>query len=386
MKKRIVQAFITAALISTLVATPVFATPSVDDMKQDKEATQNEVDSLQEQLSNTLNKISELEDNMSKKQSEIDKANLDLEESIVKQDEQYEAMKLRIKYMYEEGTGSFLETLFSAESFSDLVNKAQYIQEVHTYDREKLDEYVATTKKVESLMTSLKEEATELQEMQVSLETEKANLNSTIESKQTEIALLDQKIQDAIAAQQEAERKAKEEREAQLAAAQQAAQQAASNNTGNNTDSNNGNNTGNTGNTGNNGTGGNNGNNGGSSGYVPPQGTDGWAVVAYARQFLGNPYVLGGNSLTNGIDCSGFTQQIYAAFGVSLGRVDSDQAYAGVEIPLSEAQAGDLLCYYGHVGIYNGTGGIIHASSPSVGIVEWSNCQYRPLKCVRRVL
>ena len=375
MKKRIVQAFVAAVLVSALVVTPVFATPSVDDMKQDKEATQSEVDSLQEQLSSTLNKISELEENMSKKQTEIDKANIDLEESIVKQNEQYEAMKLRIKYMYEEGTGSFLETLLSAKSFSDLVNKAEYIQEVHTYDREKLDEYVETTRKVENLMVSLKEEATELQEMQVSLETEKANLNSTIESKQTEIAQLDQKIQDAIAAQQEAERKAREEREAQLAAAQQAAQQAASNNTGNN--ANNSNNSGNSG---------NNGNSGGSSNYVPPQGTDGWAVVAYARQFLGNPYVYGGNSLTDGIDCSGFTQQIYAAFGVSLGRVDSDQAYAGVEVPLSQAQAGDLLCYYGHVGIYNGTGGIIHASSPEVGIVEWADCQYRPLKCVRRVL
>lgn len=375
MKKRIVQAFVAAVLVSALVVTPVFATPSVDDMKQDKAATQSEVDSLQEQLSSTLNKISELEENMSKKQTEIDKANIDLEESIVKQNEQYEAMKLRIKYMYEEGTGSFLETLLSAKSFSDLVNKAEYIQEVHTYDREKLDEYVETTRKVENLMVSLKEEATELQEMQVSLETEKANLNSTIESKQTEIAQLDQKIQDAIAAQQEAERKAREEREAQLAAAQQAAQQAASNNTGNN--ANNSNNSGNSG---------NNGNSGGSSNYVPPQGTDGWAVVAYARQFLGNPYVYGGNSLTDGIDCSGFTQQIYAAFGVSLGRVDSDQAYAGVEVPLSQAQAGDLLCYYGHVGIYNGTGGIIHASSPEVGIVEWADCQYRPLKCVRRVL
>ena len=375
MKKRIVQAFVAAVLVSALVVTPVFATPSVDDMKQDKEATQSEVDSLQEQLSSTLNKISELEENMSRKQTEIDKANIDLEESIVKQNEQYEAIKLRIKYMYEEGTGSFLETLLSAKSFSDLVNKAEYIQEVHTYDREKLDEYVETTRKVENLMVSLKEEATELQEMQVSLETEKANLNSTIESKQTEIAQLDQKIQDAIAAQQEAERKAREEREAQLAAAQQAAQQAASNNTGNN--ANNSNNSGNSG---------NNGNSGGSSNYVPPQGTDGWAVVAYARQFLGNPYVYGGNSLTDGIDCSGFTQQIYAAFGVSLGRVDSDQAYAGVEVPLSQAQAGDLLCYYGHVGIYNGTGGIIHASSPEVGIVEWADCQYRPLKCVRRVL
>lgn len=119
---------------------------------------------------------------------------------------------------------------------------------------------------------------------------------------------------------------------------------------------------------------------------MPPQGTDGAAVVAYARQFLGNPYVLGGNSLTNGIDCSGFTQQIYAKFGVSLGRTDSSQAYAGVEVPLSQAQAGDLLVYYGHVGIYNGTGGIIHASAPGVGIVEWSDCTYRQIRSVRRVL
>ena len=112
----------------------------------------------------------------------------------------------------------------------------------------------------------------------------------------------------------------------------------------------------------------------------------GQAIVDYACQFIGNPYVYGGNSLTNGIDCSGFTQQIYAAFGVSLPRVDSAQALCGVEIPLSQAKAGDLLCYYGHVGIYNGSGGIIHASSPGVGIVEFSNCQYRTLRCVRRVL
>ena len=119
---------------------------------------------------------------------------------------------------------------------------------------------------------------------------------------------------------------------------------------------------------------------------MPPQGSDGWAVVQYARQFIGYPYVYGGNSLTGGIDCSGFTQQIYGAFGVSLPRVDSAQAACGVEIPLSQAQAGDLLCYWGHVGIYNGSGGIIHASAPGVGIVEFSNCQYRSLKCVRRVL
>ena len=110
------------------------------------------------------------------------------------------------------------------------------------------------------------------------------------------------------------------------------------------------------------------------------------SLSSYARQFLGNPYEYGGNSLTNGIDCSGFTQQIYAAFGVSLGRTDTAQASAGVEIPLSPAQAGDLVVYYGPVGIYNGSGGLIHASSPSVEIIESPSCTYRQIRCVRRVL
>ena len=201
---------------------------------------------------------------------------------------------------------------------------------------------------------------------------------------------MDQSIQDAIAARQEAERKAQEEA-AQAAAAAPNTQtnttqnntQQSNNNSNSNSNSGNSNSNNNSSNSGNNSSNNSSSNN---SSYVPPQGRDGAAVVAYARQFIGNPYVYGGNSLTNGIDCSGFTQQIYAAFGVSLPRVDSAQALCGVEIPLSQAKAGDLLCYYGHVGIYNGSGGIIHASSPGVGIVEFSNCQYRTLRCVRRVL
>ena len=186
---------------------------------------------------------------------------------------------------------------------------------------------------------------------------------------------MDQSIQDAIAARQEAERKAQEEAAQAAAAApntqtnttqnntQQSNNNSNSNSNSGNSNSNSNNNSGNSGNNSSNNSSSNN------SSYVPPQGRDGAAVVAYARQFIGNPYVYGGNSLTNGIDCSGFTQQIYAAFGVSLPRVDSEQALCGVEIPLSQAKAGDLLCYYGHVGIYNGSGGIIHASSPGVGIV-----------------
>ena len=384
MKKRIAKVFVTTVLISSLIVSPVFATPSVDDMQEDKAQTQSEVAELQKLLTENLEKINNLEEEITQKEEEINKASVDLEEAIYQQNIQYEAMKLRIKYMYEAGNLNALETFLSAKSFSDLVNQAEYIQNVHSYDRKKLNEYVETKEKVEQLKVSLQEEAEQLQQAEADLDVEREMLNTTIQAKESEIAQLDEEIQSVIAVQQ-----AIAEAAARKVAKQQAAQEAtadnstpdSSNNTGN-TNNNTGNDS-NSNNTGNNNTGNNN--TGGGS-YVPPQGTDGWAVVEYARQFLGNPYVYGGNSLTNGIDCSGFTQQIYAAFGVSLGRTDSAQATAGVEIPLSEARAGDLLVYWGHVGIYNGSGGIIHASSPSVGIVEWSNCQYRTLRCVRRVL
>lgn len=371
MKRRIIQAFIASLLASVLVVTPTFAT-TLEDMKENKAQAENEASSLKEQLVETLDKIEELENSLADKEEEVGEASDKLELAAAKQDKQYKAMKLRIKFMYEEGGTSFLEALFSAESFSDLLNKAAYVQEVHSYDRTKLDEYEAVTVEVEELKNSLEDEYVQMQKMQTELEEEKNSLSATLEEKQFEIAQLDQGIQEEITARQEAERKAREEAERAEAEAETVTPPEQQNppNSGQNEE--------------------NNGNNdNGSSGnqpYVPPQGTDGWAVVAYARQFLGNPYVLGGNSLTDGIDCSGFTQQIYRAFGVSLPRVDSAQATVGVEVPLSQAKAGDLLCYYGHVGIYNGSGGIIHASSPEVGIVEWSNCQYRTLKCVRRIL
>lgn len=383
MRRRMIQAFIATLLVTTLAVTPVFAS-SLEDMQADKAEAESEASSLQEQLTQTLDKIDTLQTDMASKEEEVEQAGQDLEKAAAMQSEQYEAMKLRIKYMYEEGDTSFLEALFSATSFSDLINKAEYIQEVHSYDRTKLNEYEETTKQVETLKEGLDEEYEQLQTMQTELETEKASLSATLDEKQSEIAQLDQSIQDKLAAIQEEERKAQEEA-ARAAAEAEATVTTTQGGTSNGGNTGGGNSGGNSGGGSGNGNSGNESSGNGSS-YVPPQGTDGWAVVAYARQFIGNPYVWGGNSLTNGIDCSGFTQQIYAAFGVSLPRVDSAQATCGVEIPLSQAQAGDLLCYYGHVGIYNGTGGIIHASSPGVGIVEFSNCQYRTLKCVRRVL
>lgn len=111
----------------------------------------------------------------------------------------------------------------------------------------------------------------------------------------------------------------------------------------------------------------------------------GQEVVNYALQFVGNPYVWGGSSLTNGTDCSGFTMAVYAHFGVSLPHYDAAQRSVGIAVgSLSEAQPGDLICYYGHVGIYVGGGQIVHASNPRDGI-KVSSASYRSIAAIRRI-
>lgn len=113
--------------------------------------------------------------------------------------------------------------------------------------------------------------------------------------------------------------------------------------------------------------------------------SNGQAVVDYARQFLGNPYVYGGTSLTSGADCSGFVQSVYKAFGVSLPRNSAAQRNAGYAVSVDEIQPGDLVCYSGHIGIYAGNNTLIHASNERTGITTTSPITYRPILAVRRI-
>ena len=283
-------------------------------------------------------------------------------------------MKERIRYMYENGDSSFLDALVGAQNFADVLNKVENFSKVYDYDRNLLVEYQNTKTEVANLVAQVEEEKQELeenqatyQEQQQQLETLKAEKSSQMENFGSKLAeaqslaaqykqTIDQ--QNAIIAQELAA--AQTVRVTAGASSVANNSSAASSNKKNNTTSSN-------------------------SGSASTGSGSGSAVVNYACQFVGNPYVWGGTSLTNGADCSGFIMSVYAHFGVSLPHSSSAMRGVGREVSVSDMQPGDIVCYSGHVAIYMGGGQIVHASSPSTGIKISGNVHYKTILTVRRI-
>lgn len=337
--RRILAALIT----SSLVVTPVFAAPSVDDLQKSKASAQSEVNSLQSQLQSIVSKITQLEADLTTKGEEIIQAQADLEQAQEDEKTQYAAMKLRIKYMYEAGDATALESLVSSEDFSDLLSKAEYVQSVHGYDREKLEEYVATKQKIADLKDQLETEQSQLESMQTEYETEESNLTTLIDSKQAEVADLDSQIQEAAekAAKEEEERqkKAEEERQKQLQAASQ-------NSTTTNSNSGNSNSSSSSSNKGNS----SSSSSSSSGSYVSG------STVSRAYSALGKPYVWGAAG-PNSFDCSGLVS--FCLTG-RYSHTYSSSDFVGLT-KVSNPQPGDICVRVGHVGVYIGGGQMIHA-------------------------
>lgn len=346
---------ITAVVTSSMIVTPVLAAPSVDDLKKEKASKQNEVSSLQSQLTTLMGKVNTLESELIQTGEDITKAQSDLVVAQKKEKEQYAAMKKRIKYMYEAGNDSAFETLVTSDDFTDLLSKAEYVQNVHSYDRKQLQEYVETKQQISDLKDSLEKDQKELESKQVEYEKQGDNLNNLITSKSSEVANLDSEIQAAAeAAAREAAERAAREAAAKEAERQQAAasnHNAASTSNRNNTTSNRNNTT------------------SSSSASVATKpshsssstttsGTNanGGSIVSRAYSQLGKPYVWGACGPSS-FDCSGFVSYCLTGSYTRLGTTLTFMGWTRVSNP----QPGDVVTTATHCGIYIGNGQMIHA-------------------------
>ena len=338
---KIGKRILAAAVASSVLVTPVFADPSVDDLKKSKESAQNEVSSLQTQLNTVVGKITELESQLSSKGEEIIQAQSDLEDAEAEEQKQYADMKVRIKYMYEAGDQSAVESLVGSEDFSDMVNKAEYVSNVHNYDRQKLQEYVETKQKISDLKDQLEEEQSQLESMQTEYESQESKLDNLIASKQAEVSDLDQQIEEAERKAAEEELKRQQEEAARQAAARQ---QAASNRNNSSSSSSNSSSNSNKGNSSNKGTSNN------APSYVSGD------AVSRAYSALGKPYVWGATG-PNSFDCSGLVS--FCLTG-RYSHTYSSSDFVGLT-KVSNPQPGDICVRVGHVGVYIGGGQMIHA-------------------------
>ncbi len=445
MKKRLSRALITSLVMSSLFLTTVFASPQddIESLESQKSAAEAEASSVNDSLVDLLKNYQALEDDIDNQTVKIEKATDDLAAAQEKEKSQYEDMKLRIKYMYEEGDTSFISALLSAESFSDLLAKSEYVDKVYNYDRDKLKEYVETKEKVQDLKDELEGQEAEMEDMAIEMESQTANLQSTLDSLESQISDFDdqlaeakaaaeaelaaQKAAEEAAAQAEAEAQAQAEaEEAAQAEAEEAAQAEAdatteeeakavdeaakaaeeaekSSNTNaekssstssksSNKSSSSSSKSGSSSSKSNSSSSSSNktstSSSSSSSSSTPSNASLGQQIADKACEYVGGKYVYGGNSLTSGVDCSGFVQQIHKLFGISTPRSSGDIRYGGKGVSWEDKLPGDVICYSGHVAIYIGNNQICHASNsapyPKGGIKISSPANYRTVLAVRR--
>ena len=353
----------------------------INGLKDQQQTTADDIKNKSAKLDEILAAQKKLQTDITSKQAEIEQNQKDLAAAQEKQQEQYDAMKKRIQFMYENSAEDNIWTaIIESNGITDMLNRIEYVSDVYDSDRALMDSYQAAVEQVKEIGTKLDNDMNELTAMQDDYEKQQADVEAAI------VALENQKEQYAsqiAQAQQQADNyqniitaqgKIIQEQEAAAAAAAQAAAARA------NSSSYDGGGAGKGGSiAGDYAAGG--GKNPGAS-----TGVSGSSVVSYAMQFVGNPYVWAGNSLTNGVDCSGFVHEVYAHFGISTPRYSQAFKSVGQAVSFENIQPGDVVVYPGHVAIYAGGGVIVEAQSTKAGITANRSVQCHTILAIRRLV
>ena len=356
----------------------------INGLKDQQQITADDIKNKSAKLDEILAAQKKLQTDITSKQAEIEQNQKDLAAAQKKQQEQYDAMKKRIQFMYENSAEDNIWTaIIESNGITDMLNRIEYVSDVYDSDRALMDSYQAAVEQVKEIGTKLDKDMNELTAMQDDYEKQQADVEAAI------VALENQKEQYAsqiAQAQQQADNyqniitaqgKIIQEQEAAAAAAAAAAARANSSSSSPSYDG------------GGAGKGGSIASDYAAGGGKNPgasTGVSGSSVVSYAMQFVGNPYVWGGNSLTNGVDCSGFVHEVYAHFGISTPRYSQAFKSVGQAVSFDNIQPGDVVVYPGHVAIYAGGGVIVEAQSTKAGITANRSVQCHTILAIRRLV
>lgn len=364
---------------------------------------------LEEELVRLLALKDILESDMEELKTQIQVADRDYRQAEEKRQRQYDILKKRIQFLYEEGDITYLDILLKAKNIGDVVSQTEYFRQLYEYDQEIIQRYEKLKQEAAGKKELLEEKQSQLEVMEEENESQQKELEGFIAARQKESSgfALELEAAQARAAQaagevirkteeirilrarQEEERIRQEEerirqeqervRQEQESAGQESGAAGREPGAAGREPGGAGQESGSAG------TAQDSAGTAGGRSVKSIGGTEfGRNVADYALQFVGNPYVYGGTSLTGGTDCSGYTQSVYRHFGVSIPRTSGEQAGFGREIPYEDMEPGDLVCYSGHVAMYIGGGRIVHASSRKEGIKVSNDPAYRTIVSIRR--
>lgn len=365
----------------------------IEEIEGQQQEVETELAQVRGKLSNLLDQQKKLKAEIADTQTSIEQTQMDLEVARAEEEDQYQKMKARIRYMYENSTSDNVwMALMESDGITDFLNRMEYITTIHNVDRElteqykeavalveekerqlfvKMDEllmkqeaFLGQQAEIESMIADLEVIQTEYAEELAMAEAKAAEYRDTIE-KQNEII---RKEEEERRRKEEEERRRREEEEKRRQEEEQKRQEEEANKKPSDSNDKPSNDT-----------------------PSNSQGVTGQDVVNFAMKYVGNPYVWGGNSLTKGCDCSGFVHLVYKNFGYNTVRYSMSFLYEGVAVSRSDVRPGDIVVYamkdgVGHVAIYAGNGKIVEAQSSKAGITANRSIDCREIVGIRRII